>query len=384
MRAMKLLACFVGFAAFSLPAIAAAPVGDELFAANLGIFYERIPYADGTFGARLTRNPAADSPAAQIGLETGDIVFMMDDLRFREPADVLNHVDRTTVALIEVRTNQVKSAVVILPGQGPGLNPTVHTRGPAGNAKPGTISQPELQRVVSEELRGGHVEFKPPRFRIEGDVVHWTLGGPDFNFLNTSAAVSAQFQVEIIRMTRRDPPQRAFWEPYLQRVEAVIAELLAKGPALGREPRPLDDDDGPEPKDAPKREEKDDDDAPMMGDQDERIARIFEEAMQANAAAMGRRAQQEPPVAERGIYQVRLTTRSGGGRIFIMPRTSYRIRAFRPVALTDFQSLAAGSVATLTGEYVYMIRDSAEAFFLQPHTPLPTFRADRSGRIELQ
>ncbi len=67
--------------------------------------------------------PEANSPAAQIGLEVGDVVFMMDDQRFRTPQDVLSHVNNTSVTLIDVRTGQVKQAVVVLPGAAPGPDP---------------------------------------------------------------------------------------------------------------------------------------------------------------------------------------------------------------------------------------------------------------------
>ena len=38
------------------------PLPRELFASNLGVYYTPVPYSDGTFGAGLTRPPAAGSP----------------------------------------------------------------------------------------------------------------------------------------------------------------------------------------------------------------------------------------------------------------------------------------------------------------------------------
>ena len=119
MRAWRIFVGAVAFAAFSLATVVASSRADDLFANNLGIYYEKVAYDDGTFGAKLTRAPEANSPAAQIGLEVGDVVFMMDDQRFRTPQDVLSHVNNTSVTLIDVRTGQVEQAVVVLPGAAP-------------------------------------------------------------------------------------------------------------------------------------------------------------------------------------------------------------------------------------------------------------------------
>ena len=46
------------------------------------------------------------------GLEAGDIILALDGTPFRTDQDVLNHVDRTTVTLIDVRTNMRQEGVV--------------------------------------------------------------------------------------------------------------------------------------------------------------------------------------------------------------------------------------------------------------------------------
>ncbi|MGE3822402.1 MAG: hypothetical protein AB7I30_23555, partial [Isosphaeraceae bacterium] len=85
------------------------------FAPNLGISFERVVYADGTFGARLTGPPVPNSPAATLGLEPGDTVFALDGARFRSLNDVLNHRARTSVEFIDVRTNAARSSLVQIP-----------------------------------------------------------------------------------------------------------------------------------------------------------------------------------------------------------------------------------------------------------------------------
>ncbi len=69
----------------------------------------------------------------------------------------------------------------------------------------------------------------------------------------------------------------------------------------------------------------------------------------------------------------------------IMPRTAFLIRAScRQVAVSDFQSLAPGSDANLSGEYAYMILYDNGPVILEPNTPLRTFRVDRDGTITLE
>jgi PDZ domain len=97
-------------------AIAPAPNAEEgIFAPNLGLAYVRIPYADGTFGARVIRDPDPNSPAAQLGFEPGDVLFALDGQRFRTHQDVLNHTGQTTVEFINVRTKAAQNGTLTLP-----------------------------------------------------------------------------------------------------------------------------------------------------------------------------------------------------------------------------------------------------------------------------
>jgi hypothetical protein len=89
--------------------------GQELFAANLGIYYRQIWYPNGTFGARLTRHPAPNSPAGQLRLEPGDVVYELDGGRFYSPDDVLNHRAQTSISFINVRTSGAQSHWITIP-----------------------------------------------------------------------------------------------------------------------------------------------------------------------------------------------------------------------------------------------------------------------------
>ena len=96
--------------------------GGETYVPHMGIYYTPVPYADGTFGARLTRDAAPGTPAGQIQLSTGpsrleqgDTIFEMDGLRFRTAADFRNHRAYTTMRFIDVRTGSTYGASFNLP-----------------------------------------------------------------------------------------------------------------------------------------------------------------------------------------------------------------------------------------------------------------------------
>jgi hypothetical protein len=92
-----------------------APPAQPLFAANLGIYYLKVPYDNGTFGAKLTSSPVANSPASQLSLDVGDIIFMLDGQRFASPNDLVKHVNRTSVNYIDATTNTQKSGTINIP-----------------------------------------------------------------------------------------------------------------------------------------------------------------------------------------------------------------------------------------------------------------------------
>ena len=70
-------------------------------------------------GAQLTRNPAPGSGAAQLGLEPGDTIYLLDSLPIRMAVDVMNHHARTDVVFINVRTKRPQTGVMNLPGHTP-------------------------------------------------------------------------------------------------------------------------------------------------------------------------------------------------------------------------------------------------------------------------
>jgi hypothetical protein len=91
------------------------PASPGFFAKNLGITYRKVAYDDGSFGAELIKDPDADTPAAGLGLERGDIVIEMDGQRFFKTGDVLTHTEETDIVFIDVRTKETRSAKITLP-----------------------------------------------------------------------------------------------------------------------------------------------------------------------------------------------------------------------------------------------------------------------------
>jgi hypothetical protein len=88
------------------------------FAANLGVYYVLYPYG-ASMGARLSRYPVAGTACAGLRLEPGDMIVSLDGQPIRTHADVVNHIDRTTLQFIDVRTGALRSHEVNLPSQSP-------------------------------------------------------------------------------------------------------------------------------------------------------------------------------------------------------------------------------------------------------------------------
>jgi Caspase domain len=86
----------------------------EYFAPNIGIFFRLVTVGDAA-GARLTRDPVAGSGAAQLRLEPGDTIYLLDSLPIRMAVDVMNHHARTDVVFINVRTGKPQAGVMVLP-----------------------------------------------------------------------------------------------------------------------------------------------------------------------------------------------------------------------------------------------------------------------------
>ncbi len=97
---------------------------EEFFVPHIGIYYKRVNYQDGTFGAQLTRDAVPDSPVTRIRmgsttqlyrLERGDTILEMDGQRFRTDTDVRNHRFETTMQFIDNNTGQTVAGSLTLP-----------------------------------------------------------------------------------------------------------------------------------------------------------------------------------------------------------------------------------------------------------------------------
>ncbi|HEV3122179.1 MAG TPA: hypothetical protein VGY53_09760, partial [Isosphaeraceae bacterium] len=176
---------------------------------NLGITYELVPYKD-AFGAKLTEDAPDYAPVRDLELKQGDIIVALDGEPIRSAKDLPRHYSLTTVDFIRAGALKVNRATVHLPGM---------------PVRP-KLTQAALRRTAAAALRSGVVDYKAPEVRIDGDTVYSSIGYPKPDS-EVEPPVLDQLQVEIIRLTRNRPNQRAFWEPYLQRVEAVISEELA-------------------------------------------------------------------------------------------------------------------------------------------------------------
>jgi hypothetical protein len=90
----------------------------EYFAPNLGVHFRLVP-AGTALGAELTRPPLPASGAAQLQLEPGDTITVLDTLPIRAAVDVMNHHGRTSVVFINIRTRRPQTGTMTLPAYTP-------------------------------------------------------------------------------------------------------------------------------------------------------------------------------------------------------------------------------------------------------------------------
>jgi hypothetical protein len=297
------------------PSLASA---QEYFARNLGIYYQLVPYGQ-SFGARLTRNAVAGSPLGQLEFETGDMIVAMDKQGIARPEDVDGHLAQTELTFVNVRTNGLESRSLWIPNW---------------------IALDRLNLATADDLRKGIIKYEEPVMRVQGDVLNWNFDhlvsvpyspdGPDREgggSLAEDRTVAGEYAVQALRITLQG--QIGFWEPYLRRVERVIADELAY---LATTAKPDED---------------------AIGKYERRIKDIYSEAVQEYARRKGLRAEYVPTPRAPARFGVVLTNPSGFS-IELTPLTKYRIaRAYnREPKYIRYQS---GQRASLLGYYMYRI-----------------------------
>jgi hypothetical protein len=341
---------------------------DVLYSRQLDISFKLVPYGK-AFGARLTEEPWR-GPAEEIRLEKGDMIISLDNEPIRKAEDLETHYSLTPIVFVNIRTGRPQRDKLNLPP----------------NEVKARIAQPDICRAAEGELRKKSIKYQPAEFTVEGNVLRYCLGCADLT-PDTSPAVDQQYRVEILRLGLARPEDRQFWEPYLQRVEAVIAEELAY----------INDNDAP--------------DDLKVQDFGSRINTIYDEALKAKAAATGktleplspplfdtyahppeRIVQRQKPVRrggpqtfEGGFYKATLVTltTTPGGTVLLMQRTKYLIRLLdqqkRPITDSEFHSFSPNQPINLSGDYVYKVVYPNGAA-----STLKTLRIDREGRYTLQ
>jgi S1-C subfamily serine protease len=158
----------------------AQATANDLFAANLGIFYQLVPYK-GAFAARLTRYPVAGSPASQLQLEPGDMIVSLDGRAIHDASDVHSHVSRTDFVFVNVRTGLPQSGAVFIPQAGGGGE----TLPPVGGydlgieTKPTVVYPTPYRQIPSKPFVVGPGS-KPPRRALRVTAVG--VGSPGARF----------------------------------------------------------------------------------------------------------------------------------------------------------------------------------------------------------
>ncbi|GAC1467047.1 MAG: hypothetical protein NVSMB9_08240 [Isosphaeraceae bacterium] len=301
-----------------------AASAQEIFCRNLGIYYQLVPYGQ-AYGARLTRNPLPKSPAAQLTLEVNDMIIFLDNQTIGEPEDLEKHIARTDVTFVNIRTNQPETQSVNVPHW---------------------VALDRLSRSAVDDIRKGLIKYEKPYIQVNGDTLAWNFdfvmdpslfmdwSDPDlfFQVPAENRPVQAELVVQALRITQSQ--QQAFWEPYLKRVEKVIAEELAYL-ALSSKP-----------------------DMAVFDKFDQNIREIYSQAMQSYAARMRLKAQYQPTPRLRQPYDV-VISNPNGFMIGLLPLTKYEVAlALNPTARTQnlsWKSYDSGSRVKLLGNYMYVL-----------------------------
>ena len=205
------------------------------------------------------------------------------------------------------------------------------------------------------------MKYEKPFMEVEGGTLRWTF---DFvvdmayfidwtdedAFMNIppeNRPVRAEYTLQALRMTRARGSESAFWEPYFNRINRVIAEELAFLPF------------------APK------DDREPFDQYDKRIQDIYAEAMRKHAAASGLKAEYSPRPRMRQPYEVVLST-SKSPWIGLLPATRYlladALKGAGPPKL-EWKTYPSGTSVRLLGTYKYVL-------FTRPGTAPVTQPAD--------
>ena len=193
--------------------------------------------------------------------------------------------------------------------------------------------QQRIRRFAAEDLGRGTVGYFPPRFTVEDGVLYWDLGW--VNFWADDPAVHDQYEVEMIRKERSAPHQRAFWDPYLQRIEQVILDALVYRSVV----------------DVPEME--------LVKSFDARTQAIKQEAMRAYAASIGAEERCRQMAPSLAFHHVILEN-PNGQNIGLLPYVKYRLAEIYNEDLQSirFFTYASGSKASLVGNYMYRIEDA--------------------------
>lgn len=95
------------------PATPRAAVVADQYSPVLQAHYHWVPYGQ-AWGAWLSRYPEPGSPLRQLRLEPGDMIYALDGQRLRDPRDLENHFDQTSVDFVNIRTNNPQRGFVFI------------------------------------------------------------------------------------------------------------------------------------------------------------------------------------------------------------------------------------------------------------------------------
>jgi hypothetical protein len=179
-------------------------------------------------------------PAHRAGLETGDVITKINGNEVANEREFLQAVrdaaEQNTEIIFKVIKGRTGGEVErrLRPSTVDGKVGIYEYRvGPLPAAGGGRrekaerLTQEALRRHVERLARSGEIKLPEPTFSAEDDMLWYNLKPIAFSEDPYDLVISAQVTASAIRAYRlREPEQREFWLPVLDRVEDEIARML--------------------------------------------------------------------------------------------------------------------------------------------------------------
>jgi hypothetical protein len=214
------------------------------------------------------------------------------------------------------------------------------------------VTQPQLRTIVQENMKEDGEKGRPPDLELRKGILKCIpVKASGLSAIDRDE--SWQYSIEGLRNALTNDHQKAFWSPYIERLEKTLAEKMDYELAAGRT--------GPDLK--------------LLAEYDKRIETTYDEAFRDLAGRLSAKFVNVIVRYAPQFWSVRLNTQTGRGTILLMPRTKYKI-AVMSKNEPAFREYPPGTKIALSGTYVYKIRDEDGS-----ETPIKTIAIAVTGKM---